>query len=247
MASNYKKLEEAYEQLGWLKQRPDDYSKEEIIALVKHVQNLIQETIIDHTPKPKGKFDLWEYVANDNLRPVLNGIYHDPINKEAAATDAHVLVVDSALFDENLVDKEENKDDKLFRCKRPVDRYGKFIDGRFPNYEKCIPEKTEEFEKFMLDMDEIASLITKHKAWLKLNGYGKSRYAPTCIYKVKDSYFEIHLLYKFLKATNGEINVSTPNKPGVFWSEERKALVMPMYHEPDKTKEIDGMLLVNVD
>ena len=234
MASNFKKLEEAYDRLNWLKDQ--DFNKQEIITLVNHVQGLIQETIVDHTPKPKGKFDLWEYVANDEYRPVLNGIYHDPINKVAAATDAHILVVDSTLFDDN-----------LFRCKRPVDKYGKFIDGRFPNYEKCIPEKTDEHEKFMLDMDEIASLITKHKAWLKLNGYSKSRHVPTCIYKVKESYFEIHLLYKFLKATEGEINVSAPNKPGVFWSEKRKALIMPMYHEPDKTKEIDGMLLVNVD
>ena len=243
MASNFKKLEEAYDRLNWLKDQ--DFNKKEIITIVNHVQGLIQETIVDHTPKPKGKFDLWEYVANDKLRPVLNGIYHDPINKAAIATDAHVLVVDRASFDENLVDKE--KGDEMWKGKRPVDKYGKFIDGRFPSYENCIPKKTEEFEKFMLDMDEIASLITKHKTWLKLNGYGKSRYIPTCIYKIKDSYFEIHLLYKFLKATSGEINVSAPNKPGVFWSEERKALVMPMYYEPNKTKEIDGMLLVNVD
>ncbi len=246
MATSFKKLEEAYDKLKWLKET--DFNKEEIKSLVNEIQRLIEETIIDHTPKPKGKFDLWEYVANDELRPVLNGIYHDPIHKVAAATDAHVLVVDSASFDESHVDKREDQEgDSIFRCKRPVDKYGKFIDGHFPNYEKCIPEKTDEHEKFMLDMDEIASLITKHKAWLKLNGYGKSRYAPTCIYKVKDSYFEIHLLYKFLKATEGEINVSAPNKPGVFWSEKRKALIMPMYHEPDKTKKIDGMLLVNID
>lgn len=243
MASNYKKLEEAYEQLGWLKARPSDYSAEEIVTLVKHVQTLIQETIVDHTPKPKGKFDLWEYVAHDEYRPVLGGIFHDPINKVAAATDAHVLVVDSASFDENLVDKEDSN----WKGKRPVDKYGKFIDGRFPNYEKCIPEKTDEHKKFMVDIDEINSLIAKHKAWCKLNGYSRSRYVPTCLYKVDNSYFEIHLLHKFLKASGGEINVSTPEKAGVFWSEERKALVMPMYYEPDKTKEIDGMLLVNVD
>lgn len=244
MASNYKKLEEAYEQLGWLKARPNDYSAEEIVTLVKHVQTLIQETIVDHTPKPKGKFDLWEYVANDELRPVLNGIYHDPINKVAAATDAHVLVVDRASFDENLVDKE--KGDEMWKGKRPVDKYGKFIDGRFPSYEKVFPENIDEYEKFVIDIDEIASLVTQHKAWCKLNGYARYRHTPTCIYRIKDTYFEIHLLHSFLKATGGQISVISPDKAGVYFSDERKALIMPILYEPKRIKEIDGMLLQDV-
>ena len=199
--------------------------------------------MIDNEPKPKNKFNLWEYTANDELRPALNGVFHDPVHKVAVATNAHILVADSASFDEKSVDKNSVN----WSGMRPVDKYGNFIPAKFPNYARIL-EKSDGYESFTIEIDEIAALIAKHKAWLKTNGYtSKSEYVPQCVYKIKDTYFDIYLLHKFLKATNGNIEVNTQNDKGIYLSETRSAIMMPIFVSEPKLQKIDGMLLTGVD
>ena len=221
MASSFPKLEEAYNHLNWIK--GENITKSEINATANYVQQLIQETIIDHQPKPsKKEFNIWDYVDDNEMRPVLNGVYHNPDRKTAVATDAHILVEDSESFNIELVD---TKDEDGYQRKRP-----------------------NEYEKFTIDINEIAALCTKFKTWCKLEKYAL-KYARNimCVYKIQNTYFKIQNLYKFLKATNGEVNIKAHNQAAIYISETRRALIMPVLVEPKQLQHIDGMLILDVN
>lgn len=240
MLTNIQKLQDAYRQIGWLKEHEN--SREETKNIVEYTQRMITEFITDNQPKPKNKFNIWAYTANDERRPVLNGVFHDKENKMAAATDAHILIADAASYDESKTDTAI--DNKTWLGRRSVDKYGNFIDGRYPDYTKVVPEITENYQKVTIDINEINTLIQKHKTWLRLNGYTGKRRKPSCIYLVKNVCFNIYYLQAFLKASNGEIYITSPDKAGVFRNKNRMGILMPILYTPEKVQKIDDMLLL---
>lgn len=53
------------------------------------IQQVIRAEAI--TPAKAGKFNIYNYVADDEMRPAMNGVFHDRGNK--VASDAHILIV----------------------------------------------------------------------------------------------------------------------------------------------------------
>ena len=219
---NFSKLKFAYDQLGWFDTRQD--INDDVKSVLKEVKKLIREFMVDNEPVKKGTFNLWDYTATDELRLVLNGILHDKEFKFAVATNAHIMVADADSFDESKVDTGDE-----FDGRRPVDRYGKFIDGRFPNWHAIIPEDNDGYTTCNIPLKEIDEYIKKCNAYMKIEGWtGRSSRNPVYQVPGTEAWFNAHALRKFLLATGGEINIIDPARAACYWSEKRQAIIMPI-------------------
>lgn len=220
---NTKKLLEAYKYLSWAQDSAKRNEKIEY-QTISHIMNLIHEFMIDHEPKKKNTFNIWDWIANDPLRPVMNGVFHDVENKMAVATNAHILVADAECYDESKVSGEFQS---FGRC-MPIDRYGKHIEGRFPNWRAVIPPQTNEWVLHHIDLKELDEYIKKCNTYMKLNGM-TGRFTKQVVYKVGDTWFLADYLRMFAIATEGNVYVKSHDKPAVYWGDKRKVLLMPMY------------------
>ena len=232
--TNLQKLQAAYTQVGWIKENTFK-DKDELTNAASNIQRLIAEFMVDNEPKKKGSFNIWDYVEKDNLHPTMHGVFHDKEEGYAVATETHVLVADKDLYDESLVYKGTDFDG---RCS--VDKYGKFIDGRFPNWKAVIPSNQGDRTKHIISLEDIDAYIKKCNTYMKLNGM-TGRCARRISFNVPgtDCWFDANILRMFLIASGGEINLSDNKHSGVYWGERRTAIVMPIYTDEKSIKEMD--------
>ena len=238
--TNLQKLQDAYAKVGWIKENTFK-DKEELANAAEYIQRLIAEFIVDNEPKKKGTFNIWDYTAKDDLRPVMNGVFHDKEKGYAVATDAHILVADKDLYDATLADPVEYKQSEPFLGMRPVDKYGKFIDGRYPNWSAVIPTNQGNHTKHTISLEELDAYIKKCNTYMKLNGM-TGRCKKSINYNVPgtDCWFDANFMRLFLIASGGEINLSDKKHAGVYWGERRTAVVMPLYVDEKSVKESDN-------
>lgn len=220
---NTKKLLDAYQKLGWVQ---DDIKCGSGVdeSTISYIRKQIHEFLIDNEPKKKNTFNIWDWIANDPLRPVLNGVFHDIESKMAVATNAHMLVADADYYDESKVSGEFQS---FGRC-MPIDKYGNHIEGRFPNWKAVIPQQTDEWVLHHVDLKELDAYIKKCNAYMKLNGM-TGRFTKQVVYKVGTTWFLADYLRMFAIATEGNVYVKSHDKPAVYWGDKRTALLMPMY------------------
>ena len=237
--TNFQKLQDAYTRVGWIKENTFK-DKDELAHVAEYIQQLIAEFIVDNEPKKKGTFNIWDYVANDNLRPVMEGVFHDKEKGYAVATDAHILVADKDLYDNSLADPDEYKQSEPFKGMRPVDKYGNLIEGRYPNWSAVIPTNQGNHTKHTISLEELDAYIKKCNTYMKLNGM-TGRYKKSINYNVPgtDCWFDANLMRLFLIASGGEINLSDNKHAGVYWGERRTAVIMPLYVDEKSIKETD--------
>ena len=227
-----KKLQDAIRKLDWMKQALEGGAGIGVFT-IDEIKRQLHEFMIDNerTPK-KNEFNIWDWTCNDDLRPVMNGIFHDKENKMAVATNAHMLVADADYYDESKVDSV-GFDMGKSKYDRPIDKYGNFIDGRFPNWKVVIPQQTDEWVLHHVDLQELDEYIKKCNAYLKMQGLN-NKYKPRAVYQVGDTWFNAEMFRMMMTATNGDVWVKTPDRPAVYWSDKRTALLMPMLVEESK-------------
>ena len=133
----------------------------------------------------KGKFSWYDYIANDKLRPVMNGVYYDQSYK--VASDGHILLAVKEPYDESLEGKIEAKD-------------GSFIEGRYPNWRSVLPYDTEGCRQFEINeslfYDKVKDLRAEYKA---ANGKG-CRWSEDWYVKFDDLIFKAEIFDKFIRA-----------------------------------------------
>lgn len=222
---NTAKLQEAYQKLGWVQ----DYVKcgrgvEE--STISYIKQLLQEFMVDCEPKKKGKFNIWDYIVNDPIRPVYGGVFHDKENQVAVATDAYMLVACKESFDESKVDVDGFRigDESKVITYRAIDKYGKFLNYRFPNWKAVIPPK-DGYVQESVSLEDLDEYLKKCRAFVKLEGYGKRK--PTPLYKVGEVWLNADMLRKFIVASDGKVIVKSNDRPIVYWGEKRTVLLMP--------------------
>jgi hypothetical protein len=220
--TNLSKLQEAYSLLGILE------SDEQVAPMIKEIKRHIHEFMVDNEPAPKkGEFNLWDFVSNDPIRPTMCGVFHDKENGMAVASDCHILVADKASYDESKVEPNG----KMW----PIDKYGKFIEGLYPSWNKIIPEKDSAIEKgykqYHVDAKDVEAYIKECKAYMKLNEFvGKHAMRPVFNIPNTNSWFRADYLLKFLLASGGDVWLinGDASRPAIYWSDERKVLLMPV-------------------
>lgn len=219
-----RKLQDAYAKLDWAKDDVNRGNYQGLDTLLELIKQELNEFMVDNERTPKGEFNIWDWIANDDLRPVMNGVLHDKKRKMAVATNAHMLVADANVYDENKVYTGFAWEGEV-----SMDKYGKFIDGRFPDWEAVVPQESDEFIHYDVPLADVTEYLKKYNAYIKLNRIN-SKYAPRPLYKVGETYFHAEYLRTFLTASGGHIciNEKSTYKKGVYWSEKRIALIMPM-------------------
>lgn len=224
-----KKLQDAYQKLGWVQ---DDIKCGRGVeeSTISYIKKQLQEFMVDCQPKKKGKFNIWDYTANDPMRPVFEGVFHDKENEVAVATDAYILVACKESFDESKVDVDGfyiGSDSKVVTY-RAIDKYGKFLDYRFPNWKAIIPPKDGYLQEH-ISLEDLDEYLKKCRVFVKLGCYGKKK--PILLYKVGNVWLNAEKLRKFIVASDGKVMVKSKDRPIVYWGEKRTALLMPILVE----------------
>lgn len=164
----------------------------------------------------KGKFSWYDYIANDKLRPVMNGVYYDQGYK--VASDGHILLAVKEPYDKSLEGKIEAKD-------------GSFTEGRYPNWRSVLPNDMEGCRQFEINeslfYDKVKDLRAEYKAE---NGKG-CRWCNDWYVKFDDLILKASMFDKFIRAMK-QHNCATfynrDNNHGVFVNDEDfKLLLMP--------------------
>lgn len=227
--TNLAKLQDAYTKIGWA-QNGIERGEPVGVSFLDEIKRQIYEFMVDNEPTPKkGTFNIWDWTLDDGLRPILGGVFHDRDEKVAVATNTHLLVVDSECYDESKTDSVGFDTGKQ-KFYRPINKYGNFIDGRFPNWKAVIPPK-DGYVKFKVDQKQLDDYIKNCNTYLKMNDFSKSKHYG--IYEIKTSdeqsiFFEMNHLKLFLTATDGNIYVKEHDRAAMYWSDTRTALIMPM-------------------
>ena len=120
----------------------DEYNEQAI--------NLLRRFLISNQQQPKGKFSIYNYVSKDDLRPVLQCVYHSGGFK--VATDANILV---ALAQQDYPKELEGK---------LLSKTAEEIDGKFPCWERVIPDKSRAADVWTIaNKDLIADAVKQQK------------------------------------------------------------------------------------
>lgn len=77
------------------------------------------------------KVNLYKWTGNDDLRPLLNGVYHDAEKAVAVATDAYAIIVSKSDYIKPL----ENAKLTLDKRGYVVNKKGDYLAGKFPKWE----------------------------------------------------------------------------------------------------------------
>lgn len=171
----------------------------------------------DNTTKSKAE-SLKGIVNDDDMRPVMNGVYYDKENGFLVATDAHKLV---KIKDAN-IEKQGVFDIKT----------GEEIEGKYPNYDAVIPENNP----IKLDIS-IKELRPKLEGMERANRFFATD--PTILARIEvgdnEYLFSPKLLNDILKVLEQHghdkvtIELSTPTRALVIKEGDITALAMPIY------------------
>ena len=113
--------------------------------LLKDVQTYRQMYFEQHpempSATPKGKFDIWKFVAKDKQRPAMTGVFHDKGFK--VASDTHILVAVKEAY-------QKENEGKIIDKKKNV-----ITEAKYPKWRDLI----QKGEDAGIDIDHLASFI----------------------------------------------------------------------------------------
>ena len=120
----------------------DEYNEQAI--------DLLRRFLISNQQQPKGKFSIYNYVSKDDLRPVLQCVYHS--GGFRVATDATIIV---ALANQDYPKELEGK---------ILNKTAEEINGEFPNWERVIPPKSRATDSWTIaNKDLIVDAVKQQK------------------------------------------------------------------------------------
>lgn len=167
--------------------------------------------------KTRSKFNIFDFCAQDQLRPVMNGIYHEGGFK--IASDSHVLLQLKEDYDESLEGKVIGKD-------------GKEIEGRYPKYKQVIPNEDEDgFIKYHLDIDSFYNQLKEKRTAIYQDCGKKSNWNCNMIVKVGESCFTAQLFDKMVRLMQylgtDNLYIKDSSHAALVVQGESKAIIMP--------------------
>ena len=197
---------------------------------VEEIHNFVKLQIFENTNVKTAKFNIFNHCKKKGeLRPDLTGVFHD--KGQRVATDAHQIVVIKCEYPQEYEGKIIDKEGKEIGKER-IDKEGKAIAARFPNYDAILPKLNSELTEISLDIDEIKSQFKQYKAFKKIDKYGEN---PHFKFNLNDNYFNTEMLFDkalpFLEYSAGKVYLTGHKKPQLYIvnSNGDKYLQMPLY------------------
>ena len=168
------------------------------------------------TPAKAGKFNIYNYVADDEIRPAMCGVFHDGGNK--VACDSHILVAVKAEYpaeyegsvllkdgsyveyEETVYNEELKKSVTIKHRKAWVDK-----DGHnrtiYPKWRDIIPNlESAGYAPYKFDREKFYSWIDEKRTAHKAETGKGIKWSPNWICKVGTSGFKAELFAKFIEA-----------------------------------------------
>lgn len=179
---NFKKIQEVYNKLSEMREFKNIYELSNVADFrAKECMNLIREFLVDNDKSRKVKkndLSVWDFVANDTVRPVMNYVHYNHEDKVAVASDGLKLFVSHKDYRpiHETYEVEITKDGKKTKEVREYtiyDKYDKGIEGRYPNYKGVIPHDKSLTPVTLASEEDITKRIAEAKAYHKSQGLGK--------------------------------------------------------------------------
>lgn len=150
-------------------------------------KELIEAIIrIESEPKTKSKFKIWDYVSNDNIRPVMRHVCHDGGFK--VASDGHILIALKEEYEPSLEGRLMLKNGTLAR----ENEY------RYPKWRDVIPNtELMEMVSVKIDFDKLKGFEADFKAKMKA---ADRKYAITAVRVTENCWFKLEYLVKMARA-----------------------------------------------
>lgn len=145
----------------------------------EHIIDLLRRFLLSNQQQPSGKFNIYNYVARDESRPVLECVYH--AEGFRVATDAHVLI---ALAKQDYPKELEGK---------LLTKTAEEVEGKFPNWRAVIPDKSRATDTWTINRDGVVEAVKqqrqvkkeKRDAFVAIDLFGK-HFDPACLLKLID-------------------------------------------------------------
>lgn len=205
----------------------DEPNKE---VILEKLMNIIRI----ETPQAKGsKFDIFKFTCKDDLRPIMQGVFHDKGNK--VASDSHILAVIKEEYDESLEGQVVMKDGSLYKYP-DTQTFG----CRYPNYQSIYSDKGEIVK---IDFAKVTDAY---------NAYRANKKARVAMLEGEDivyvNYnegkipFKVEMFYTFAGLMNylgtDELRVPASNKASSINTENGWGLIFPMMQSYIKEKSV---------
>lgn len=181
---------------------------------MKHIVSELQSILVCEQNDIKiGKVDLYKFTSKDKWRAVLNGVYHD--QGWRVASDGRIMVAVKQEY-------EESKEGKI------IAKDGSVIEGNYPKWRQVVPDVSEEWKTFKVDLKEITDLMREVKAHNKI--YGKD----SCLCSLNDNVWvrpELLMMYVSCLKEEGiyEIKYISSERSIVTKAENLQILLMPCW------------------
>ena len=180
---NFKKIQEVYNKLSEMREFKNIYELSNVADFrAKECMNLIREFLVDNDKSRKVKkndLSVWDFVANDTARPVMNYVHYNHEDKTAVATDGYKLFISHKDYrpihkkHEAMIINMNGEKTTKEREYEIYDKYDNGIEGLYPKYKGVIPHDKSLTPVTLASEEEITKRIAEAKAYHKLHGLGK--------------------------------------------------------------------------
>lgn len=120
--------------------------------------------------KKKKDLSVWDFVADDPFRPVMNNVHYNHEDKVAVASNFYKMFVshkDYRPLHKKYEAEEINMNGERVKNIREYEVYDKYdngIEGRYPNYKKVIPNDEHLTHVTLASYEELKNRIAEAKA-----------------------------------------------------------------------------------
>lgn len=225
--ASLKEINEAVFTLNYLAENIGKDNLDETKEDIRRAISFIKSAIFIETVSASKKFNLYNFTANDKLRPAMEGVYHDKGYK--VATDSHILVAVKEQYQEDLEGVILDKRGERIR------------DYKYPKWDVLWVQPgsraMEDKKTFTIDTDKVREVARVEKAEKK--AAGKNGPHRRALVKAGDVYFnaaQMEKLCAFMDAYGAkELNTYGRRGAEIIAPDGSKAIIMPMvyfgYHE----------------
>ncbi len=225
----------------------------EYAGLAELLQDVIRAEAM--TPAKAGKFNIYNYVADDEIRPAMNGVFLNDGWK--TASDSHILISIKEEYDKEFEGRVMYKDGSFYNIHRRVkDENGEWVEKDqftaykddeghertiYPKWQSVIPdEKKFGYQPYTFDKQKFYDWVdklrtawkTEHGKGIKWDGYWYCKIGP-CVFKA-ELFSKLIEAMEYLGAT--EVLMAESRRAAMVRSDKGVCILMPVM-QPDTFSE----------
>lgn len=221
----------------------------EYAGLAELLQDVIRAEAI--TPAKAGKFNIYNYVADDEIRPAMNGVFLNDGWK--TASDSHILISIKEEYDKEFEGRVMYKDGSFYNIHRRVkDENGEWVEKDqftaykddeghertiYPKWESVIPNVSAGgYRPYKFDREKFYSWVDEKRTEHKAETGKGIKWSPNWLCKVGPCGFKAEWFARFIEAMDAlgtdEVYLHEDGRhAALVQSDKGKCVLMPVLIE----------------